>query len=104
MMRGHAVFFASLLRQVAALRYVSVWPFKRKLGIRAQDNLMHSHLKMTLTTYDLPGIVKEYNPKVATPINIVNGFNVSGVHSHYPTFSTSLNLHRAMLLIDWIQH
>ena len=41
---------------------------------------MRSHPGKTLTIYDLPSSVKECWPRVATPVNIVHGFKVSGVH------------------------
>ena len=53
--------------------------FKKQLA-SAQDSWMRSHSGKTLTVYDLHSIVKEYWPKVATRVNIVHGFKVSGVH------------------------
>lgn len=54
-------------------------PFKRQLS-SAQDSWMRNNPGKTLTIYDLPGIVKECWPRAATPVNIVHGFEVSGVH------------------------
>ena len=53
-------------------------PFKRYLS-NAQDRWMRNNPGKTMTIYDIPGIVKDSWAKSATPLNIIHGFNVSGI-------------------------
>ena len=53
-------------------------PFKRHLA-SFQDSWMRNNPGKTMSIYDLPCSIKECWPKASTPLNILHGFNVSGV-------------------------
>ncbi|KAK7171404.1 hypothetical protein R3I93_003875 [Phoxinus phoxinus] len=53
-------------------------PLKKAVN-SACDSWMKSHPGMTMTIYDIPGIVKESLPVSATPSNVQEGFRCTGI-------------------------
>ena len=53
-------------------------PLKKAVN-SACDSWMKSHPGMTMTIYDIPGIVKESLPLSATPSNVQEGFHCTGI-------------------------
>jgi len=54
-------------------------PLKKYIN-SACDGWMKTHPGSTMTIYDIPAIVKTALPLATTPVNIMKGFAVSGIH------------------------
>lgn len=53
-------------------------PFK-KFTAAGQDAWLRNNPGKAMTIYDLPAIIRDAFPRAATPVNIINGFRISGI-------------------------
>ena len=69
----------------------SVYGPLKKAAFTEQDNWMSNHPGQTMGIYDLPAVLREALPGVATHQNIVKGFAVAGVFPFNPNIFSDMD-------------